>query len=605
MSYSLLKNYFFNRLSSKSLIFSTIVLSFLSFFYLFTFASFFKLQTFPFYNRITFFFPFDIYIINEYFDHIIILISFVVWFGFSFFDLKIRLTGFLISVIIISFSIIYFPSTLGYISISTFPIIVLLIVISKFFYKKNIFHKDLFPKYILLTAIFVGFLSFFEIIPSILSPSVTFEIHNYSYDLITIFSSFSFLLLLLLVNPYPSKIIINFIKNSFSIIETISYPKKKSNFKTILICFTLISIFSMSLVIIPHLYTINPTNQNASVDTGFYVNWIDALDDSSSYEEFLSEAFLIQSDGDRPLSLIFFYTLFKIFNFSLTDTIEYLGILLGPLLAISVFFLTRELTSNDHTSLLAAFLTVASFQTLIGIYAGFYSNWIALVIGFFALLFLLKTIKTFKKLYLVIFGLLFVVLHLTHTYTWAVFSPFVIIYLLVLLKFNFNRNRKILFLLILVSLSPFVIDLIKINIPNTVGGLEKDIEKLNYLSGLDQFPTRIGTLQLTTTTMFGGIFSNILILLPVLYWLAVTPWKDKTSIFLMIFMSLGSLSLLFGQWPLQSRLLYDIPFQIPVAIALIRIKSYKCGNTFLIFILLWISSLAFRTVSNFYFLPVE
>ena len=76
-----------------------------------------------------------------------------------------------------------------------------------------------------------------------------------------------------------------------------------------------------------------------------------------------------------------------------SEVVDHLPIVLGPALVLVVYFLTREMTSNDLISVLAAFLTAVSFHVLTGIYAGLYANWFALIIGFLSFMFLFKFLK--------------------------------------------------------------------------------------------------------------------------------------------------------------------------------------------------------------------
>src|SRR5206468_12297769 len=118
------------------------------------------------------------------------------------------------------------------------------------------------------------------------------------------------------------------------------------------------------------------------------------------------------------------YTITKSVSASISYTIDHLPIILGPGLVLAVFFLTREITSNDTTSLLASFLTAVSFHTLIGIYSGIYANWLALIIGYMSLVFLIRFLKISNKLNLIVYSLLLIFLVFTHVYTWSIFVLF-------------------------------------------------------------------------------------------------------------------------------------------------------------------------------------
>src|SRR3989442_15205866 len=114
--------------------------------------------------------------------------------------------------------------------------------------------------------------------------------------------------------------------------------------------------------------------------------------------------------------------------------VDRISLMLGPCLVLAVFCLTRELTSNDTTSLFASFLTTVSFHTLIGIYSGIYANWLALIICFFSLVFLIRFLKAPNKLNLIVYFILLIFLVFTHVYTWTILALFSGIFLVVMYK---------------------------------------------------------------------------------------------------------------------------------------------------------------------------
>ena len=154
--------------------------------------------------------------------------------------------------------------------------------------------------------------------------------------------------------------------------------------------------------------------------------------------------------------------------------IEYVPLVLGPALILAIYFLTRELTSNDITSLMASFLTAISFHTLIGIYAGFYANWFALIIGYLSFVFLIRFLKKPSKLNLIVYSMLIVLLLFTHVYTWTILAIVMGIFLAVLLKFNYYSRKSIILLLLVVS-SSVVIDVARMTITGSSSGIVSDI----------------------------------------------------------------------------------------------------------------------------------
>jgi hypothetical protein len=592
-------------------IMTSAILSFISFFYLFTLGSFFKVNLYSLENRVTYSTFFDVYIINKYFDQIIIASGTILW-------LALSTRGKARYVI----PAIYGGTTIAAISagldmlleilvLMAFPIILSVLIYDRFVPNKilNDSRNVLYKNYLAIIGIVTGIVGIvISLAPFFSIPSNSIPIPNYSYDIFLFFSSFSPILILLLISSLPVKL---FMKELVAAITKIK-PNKwvdssssnnnnksiKSTHKTIyLLLFILLSVF---IAFIPHQPIINRDNQQIGVDTHFYVSWIDALMHSKDLQQFIQQAFVIQSQGDRPLTLIFLFSFAKIIpNVSLSDTFEYLPVILGPALVLVTYFLTRELTSNNDTAaLLASFLTAISFQTLIGIYAGFYANWFALIIGYLSFVFLFKFLKTSSIVNLGVYSMLIVLLLLSHAYTWTILAIVTGIFLGVMLKLDYYRKKNVI-LLLLVLLSCVVIDVTRMSIAGSAGGIEQDIGFAQRGAGLEQFTLRWINLTNTIFSYVGGLFSNFIIFSLGLYWLFRSNLQDPNTIFLFVFLSIGLIAFLVGNLIIQTRVFYDIPFQIPAAIALACIRKQYNGALISLPICLWLIAITIRDVSSF------
>ena len=63
-----------------------------------------------------------------------------------------------------------------------------------------------------------------------------------------------------------------------------------------------------------------------------------------------------------------------------------------------------------------------------------------------------------------------------------------------------------------------------------------------------------------------------------MYWLYHSKLSEQSSIFLLIFLSLGVIPLFIGSIVIQARVFFDIPFQIPAAIALTYMRKHSGGG---------------------------
>ena len=130
---------------------------------------------------------------------------------------------------------------------------------------------------------------------------------------------------------------------------------------------------------IPHLSTTNPKGERLGSNSPAYVRSLELIKRQTAN----SAQFVFKdiSSGDRPLTLLVLFLITEATNADPFQIVEYSPLILTPLLILGSFFLARQLTANDKISVLTAFLSAISFQTVIGIYSGYYANWFALILN--------------------------------------------------------------------------------------------------------------------------------------------------------------------------------------------------------------------------------
>ena len=589
---------------------SSLAIVLTSFFYIYTISSYFKIGTYILDNRVIYIDYFEKYIISKAIDYTVIEVGIIIWFLFSFqgkarFYIAFAYGGMVLIGLLANLSTI-----IEIITLISLPLVFFFLIYNKFASKKILYvSSDLTVNYIAIMGTLTGLASIVMSLPPIFSSLFpSYPVPDYAYDIFSLFTSLSPILIVLLVFCLPLKIIINAFteriwkikhnNNNTAIVSFTSIVGRKNKI-LYLILFVLLS---MILVLIPHQPAINKDDQRIGVDTTYYVNWLGNLTKANSAQEFLHQAFVVQSNGDRPLALIFFFTIVEIINVDSFHTIEHLPIILGPALVLVVYLLTRVLTSNDTTSLSAAFLTAVSFHMLAGIYTGFYANWLALIIGYLSSIFLFRFLRESKKLDYFLYSVLLVVLLLTHLYTWTIMVIVFTAFLVVMFMAKYYNRRNIILLLIVIALS-VSIDFTRTMLTGSAGGLIKDLEIANKGVGIEQFSQRWITLTETIQIYIGGQFSNFIILGLCLYWLFLFNLRKASSIFILIFLSTGFLPVYFSDWGIQVRVIYNIPFQIPAAIALTHLKERSNTKILVVPICIWLIAMPIIAVSNFVVLP--
>jgi hypothetical protein len=598
---------------SRSAVISSASLAVLCLFYVYTAASYAEVRVYPLVDRVTYYAPFAAYITTDYADHVIIGSLLILWLALVSQRSKAQyaVIGGFAALFAAAAAANYEPALEGT-ALASLPAILSLIVYNKYSHRKilNQHSPELTLNHIAVMGAALGIMGLALVLVPVFfaDPLPEPPVRNYAYEVYLVLSSFSPVLILLLIACVPVKLLSDSIvralkvKNLFAELQQAMIPRK---IRTIYLA--LIMLLSVLLVLISHTPTINPDGQQVGVDTGYYVNWVGALQESSDPGELFYQAFVVENRGDRPLSLLLLYALNGILGIDLFSTVEYVPVLLAPALALVVYFLTRELTSNDIASLFAAFITAVSFHTLIGIYAGFYANWLALIVGYCSFLFLFRFLRGKGNKNLVLYGVLTLLVLFSHVYTWSVLSIAAGIFLLVCIvrPKTLPSGRRNAALSVAVLLSVVAVDIGRTLLIGSSGGIERDLELAGNLVGPDQFLLRWNNLSYTTTTFVGGLFAGFVVLGLGIYWLARTRIQDAASIFIVIFLSLGILPFIIGEWVVQTRVFYNIPFQIPAAVALALVIQDRQRLVRMLPICVFLLLAAVVAVSNFYLVLPE
>jgi hypothetical protein len=595
-------------------------------FYLYFVGSFFRITVYPLINRTIVYTVFEEHIINQHLDYIIIIIATASWFLLSVNNRAIRYY----------FSIAYGAGiTLALISPDAivFDIITLLSLplissVMLYYYRKgqkNVlnFNAKLTLRYISLAVIAISAIGIvLPVLDVFLIPNFDLSAENNpANELFLLLSSFSNIYIFLLVFCLGVKVlyreVLRLLKLDLKedIPQTLSdaYEQNRLKTQTKIGFLILAMILSIVLVLIPQHPLINKDNQLIGSDTPSYVTWIGELAKSKNVSDIVYQAFVLQgNNGDRPLSLIF---LFLVYQVAGLEVIEHFPIILGPGIVLAFYLLTLELTRNEKIALIAAFFGAVSLHTLIGIYGSLYANWLGLIFGYISIAFLFRYLRSGRLSDIVVFSILLIGVLFTHVYTWtvlaAVSGTFLVVMLLVVLwnkkkKRDKNSNisnhftkRRIIWLLVAILLS-IVVDVTRVSLTSSSGGVEQDIQLAGTNFGLEQFNMRWRILIATMHDSLGGVFSNFIILILALFWVLKSNMREPSTIFLMIFLSVGLLPLYIGSLTLQTRLFYDIPFEIPAAIALYYISTRSGSMLVTVAACTWLVAVSLVTLMNYY-----
>jgi len=636
-----------------SIILSALAFTIFILFYLYALGSFYGIHIFPFINRVTSIEAFEAHILNEYLDNVVVIVTTIAFFWFSVNNKILRNSICIAYGIACSISAIIgaYSAIFSITSLLSLPIIIGITLYHHKQQKKNIvvlnFNANLILRYISMGVIAISAMSIVSTTSSIFlgRPILFLSENNYSNELFLLLSSFSPIYIFLLISCVPVKVVF---KEASTILkfnlkqdigqqekvlsndhvpnnDSASNKEKKNNkglSATIKIGFLFLAmLLAVIVVMIPQLPSINKDNQDIGVDTHYYRSWITEMAKSTSPSDFVYKSFIVQGqDGDRALSLIIMFLIYQLSGADLSDTIEYFPVILGPGIVLALYFLASELTRNEKISLIAAFLGTVSFHTLAGVYAGFYANWLALIVGYISIVFLFRYLRSGYRSDIVVFLALLFGVQFLHVYTWTLLTAVAAIFLLALLVIHgrtenkrnknnknsggnfYSTNKRIICLLLFAIVPTILADFAKVAFTGSSGGLEQDLALAQTGLGIEQFDLRWEILDTTIHHSLGGVFSNFIILTLGLLWVLKSNIRETVNIFLMTFLSAGLIPLFFGSWALQARVLYDIPFEIPAAIALYYL-SKRLGSILLSLAgCSWLAAVCLFTVANYYFI---
>jgi hypothetical protein len=281
----------------------------------------------------------------------------------------------------------------------------------------------------------------------------------------------------------------------------------------------------------------------------------------------------------RPLSLLFFLAVYKLLSFmlDLQTVIKSLPIILAPILIYTIYRFSLILYNNDKFSAaIAALVSVFSYHVVIGIYAGFFANWFALIIMYITMALIVLYLRSKEKRYLIYALIALELVMLSHLYTWTYLIASLLIFALVASISNRRLDKHIMLLIVIIAVS-IASDLARAYVLSLPAGVERDLSIAKESIGYEQFLRRYYNLNYTFATYVGGYYTNIIMLLLVLLWV-VNVRKDLDYMLLASFIYVGSLPILFGDYVVQTRVFYNIPFSIAASYIIVRILKLNDDN---------------------------
>jgi len=331
-----------------------------------------------------------------------------------------------------------------------------------------------------------------------------------------------------------------------------------------------ILLISIALPLIPYLPFINPDFKPVSVDIRFYSEWLDNMLTSDCWGAVEYAFYGMENgvwNGNRPLYLLLLYGLVSL-GIPREIVLNFEAVFISPFFTLAVYFTAKRLSGSRLYALLASLAAVLGFNMAVGMMAGFFAAWFALI-PFYICIALTPSLTggSLKSLAIVLassIAMLYI-----HPWTWSLLMAILTLQLASstlqsFRKGNFKLNRHLLTVLAGNALA----DVVKILTCPSYGGLASSTAVLgnSRAFGLEPLLDLPRNLHRLTVSYVDGLFFNPLhMALALIGILSLSKKSEGLSRLFVIWLAVVSLIFPFSSIGLQSHLLFATPFPILIA----------------------------------------
>src|SRR5256886_6047368 len=319
---------------------------------------------------------------------------------------------------------------------------------------------------------------------------------------------------------------------------------------------------SVLLAFVPYRPDLNPNGILVGVDSPTYVTWINQLL-ARPPSQALQYSFIEGLDGSRPLLLIVLYMVASL-GVSPSQIIEYLPMILAPLLALSSYVFVRLGHGSANFAGLTALFTPFTFYLSVGLWGGYYANMLALVFAYlFLTLLLLFSKSPSAKKYSGMFALS-VGLFLTHPWTWVLVVTAVLVFAFSLwIETHLSIHLKSIAGIVIAGVA---LDVLKSTIFATRTVAADLATKLPTSADPSVFWVNLVDGLLYT---HNGLLGNWIILGVGLFACFALRFKDWFERLVLLWVGAASIPFLLLDSYNQTRIVYDLPMPVLMAAALL------------------------------------
>ncbi len=322
-------------------------------------------------------------------------------------------------------------------------------------------------------------------------------------------------------------------------------------------------VVSALLAFLPYRPDLNPTGSLVGVDSPLYIGWVSQML-QKPLPQALQYSFVEGLEGSRPLLLVLLYVIASA-GVSPVQIVEFLPIALAPLLSLSSYIFVRFGQGSARLAGLTALFTSISFYSTVGMWGGYYANWLGMIEAYAFLTCLLVFSRAPSALkYGSMYGLS-VALFLTHPWTWVLIVSVCLVFGVSL----WRETRSLVHVKSIVGIiaTGIVLDVVK-SLAFSTRTVAADLAT--------KTPTGFGLLVgfwngLVDALLFthGGLLGSWIILglgLFGVFWLRFKDWFERL---LLLWVGVASVPFLVLDSYHKARIVYDLPIPALTSVALL------------------------------------
>jgi len=300
------------------------------------------------------------------------------------------------------------------------------------------------------------------------------------------------------------------------------------------------------------------------IDSPLYLGWIGQML-ARPLPQALQYSFVEGLEGSRPLLLVLLYSVASA-GISPSQILEYLPMVLAPLLSLSTYIFVRYGHGSSSLAGLTVIFSSVSFYTTVGLWGGYYANWLALILVYFFLTSLLVFSRSSSKVKYGTMYALSVALFLTHPWTWVLIAAVCLVFSVTLWKET--RNLVHLKSITGIIATGIILDLAK-SWAFSSRSVAADVATKAPNAGvlLSFWNNLVDGLLLT----HGGLLANWIILGLGLLGVLVLRFKDWFERLLLLWVGVPSIAFVLLDSYHQARIVYDLPIPLLVSIAVVSL----------------------------------